>query len=76
MDDFNIMLGMDFLLKHKFILMPLVKGLVVTRFNSTIIQTITHKLKEVKMMSALQMRRDLPMMNPRSLSLPWLKRGA
>ena len=50
MDDFDIVLGMDFLLKQKVIPMPLTKCLVVTRSNPTIIQTNTRQLKGIKLM--------------------------
>ena len=52
-DDFNIVLGIDFLLEHKVIHMPLVKCLVVIRSNETIIQKNTHQPKGVKMESTL-----------------------
>ena len=41
MDDFDILLGMDFILEQKVIPMPLTKNLVLTGSNLTIIQTNT-----------------------------------
>ena len=52
MDDFYIMFGMDFLLEHKVILMPLAKSLVLMRSNPMIILN-TWQLEGVKMMLAL-----------------------
>ena len=59
MDYFDIVLGMDFLLEHKVIPMPLEKSLVITGSNPTIIQTNTHQPGRVKKMLALQLRQDL-----------------
>lgn len=75
-DDFNILLGMDLLLEYKIIFMLLVKCLIVIGSNPTIIQTLTRQLKEVKMMSAQYLVRDLTNNEPRSLPLSWLKSGA
>ena len=58
-DDFDIVLEMDFLLKHKVIPMPLAKCLIVTRSNPTIIKTNNRQPGEVKMRSALQLIKDL-----------------
>ena len=59
MDDFNIVLGMDFRLEYKVILMPLIKCLVVTESNPKIIQKNTHQTRGVNMTSTLQLRRDI-----------------
>ena len=59
MDDFDIVLGVNFLLEHKVIFILLAKCLVVTGFNPTIIQIITGQPKGVKMMLTLQLRNDL-----------------
>lgn len=53
MDDFEIVLRMDFLLEYKVIPMPPAKGLVIIGSDPTIIQTNTYQPKDVKMMSAL-----------------------
>jgi len=53
MDDFDIVLRMDFLLEYKVIPMPLAKGLVKIGSDPTIIQTNTYQPKGMKMMSAL-----------------------
>ena len=59
MDDFKIVLGMDVLLEHKVILMPLLKCLVVMRSYQTTIQTNTHKPRAMKMISVLQLRKNI-----------------
>ena len=45
MDDFDVVLGMDFLLEHKVIPMPLAKCLVITDHNSTVIPTSIKQLE-------------------------------
>ena len=53
MDDLDTVLDMSFIFKHKVILMPLVKCLVVMGSKQTIIQTNSHQPKGVKMMTTL-----------------------
>ena len=58
MDDFNVVSGMNILLKHKVIYMPLAKCLVVMESNPTIIQKNIHQPRGLKMMSILQLRKN------------------
>ena len=53
MDDFDIVLGMDFLLEHIVIPMRLAKKFSNNRVKPAIIQTNTHQPERVKKMSAL-----------------------
>lgn len=59
MDDFDVVSGMNVLLKHKVIYMPLAKCIVVTESNPTIIQTNFHQPRGVKMMTIVQLRKNL-----------------
>jgi len=58
MDDFDIVSGMNALLKHNVSYMPLAKCLVVMESNSTIIQKNIHQPRGLKMMSILQLRKN------------------
>ncbi|KAA0056159.1 Asp_protease domain-containing protein [Cucumis melo var. makuwa] len=53
MNDFDMVLGMEFLLEHQMILMPLAKCLVITEFAPTIVQTDIHQPNGLKMISAM-----------------------
>ena len=53
MDDFDVVSGMNVLLEHEVIYMPIAKCLVVTEANPTIIHKNIYQPREVKMMSIL-----------------------
>ncbi|KAA0041961.1 Asp_protease_2 domain-containing protein [Cucumis melo var. makuwa] len=53
MDDFDVVLGMEFLLEHQVIPMPLTKCLVITGFTSSVVQTDLRQPDELKMISAM-----------------------
>ena len=59
MDDFDIVLGINFLLEHKVIPMPLAQSLVIIGSKPTIMQTNFRQPGRVKKMSVLQLRQDL-----------------
>ena len=54
MDDFDVVLGMEFLLEHKVIPMSLAKCLVITDRNPTVIPTSIKQLGNLRMISAIQ----------------------
>lgn len=56
MDDFDVVLEMNFILEHKVTPMPLAKCSVATGSNKTIIQRITRQPKDAKMMLVLHVR--------------------
>lgn len=53
MDDFDVVLGMKFLLEHKVIPMPLTKCLVITKSSPTIVQESIKQLNGMRMILAL-----------------------
>ena len=59
MDDFDVVLGMDFLLEHKVIPMPLAKCLMITDHNLTVIPASTKQPCNLRMISAIQLKRGL-----------------
>ncbi|TYK23130.1 uncharacterized protein E5676_scaffold142G001280 [Cucumis melo var. makuwa] len=54
MDDFNVVLGMEFLLEHQVIPMPSAKCLVITGSFHTVVQADIHQPNGFKMISAMQ----------------------
>ena len=58
-DDFDVVLGMEFLLEHKVIPMSLAKCLVITRSTPTVVQTNIKQPNGVKMITALQLKKGL-----------------
>ena len=54
MDDFDVVLGMEFLLEHKIIPMPLAKCLVITDRNPTVIPISIKQPCNLRMISAIQ----------------------
>ena len=58
-DNFDVVLGMDFLLEHKVIPMPLAKCLVITNHNPTVIPTSIKQPGNLRMISAIQLKREL-----------------
>ena len=59
MDDFDVVLGMKFLLEHQVILMPLAKRLVIIGFAPIVMQTYIRQPNELKMISVLQRKKGL-----------------
>ena len=59
MDDFNVVLGMDFLLEREVISMPLAKCLVITDHNLTVILASIKQPGNFRMISAIQLQRGL-----------------
>ena len=55
-DDFHVVLGMDFLLEQKVIPMPLTKCLVITNHNPTIIPASIKQPSNLRMISAIQLK--------------------
>ena len=53
MDDFDVVLGMEFLLEHKVIPMPLAKCLVITDCNPTVIPASIKQPGNLRMISAI-----------------------
>ena len=76
MNEFDIMLGMDFLLEHKVIHMPLAKWLVLTGSNPIIIQKNTRQPKGAKLMSTLQLERDLSHDEPTFAAIVIVEEGS
>ena len=58
MDDLDVVSGMNVLLKHKVIYMPLAKCIIVMESNPMIIQKNIHQPRGLKMMSILQLRNN------------------
>ena len=57
MDDFDMVLGMDFLLEHKVISMPLAKCLVITDHNPKVIHASIKQPSNLRMISTIQLKR-------------------
>jgi len=70
MDDFDVVLGMEFLLEHKVIPMPLAKCLVITGSTPTVVQTNIKQPNGVKMISALQLKKGLARDEPTFMAIP------
>ena len=58
MDDFDVVLGMEFLLEHQVIIMPAAKCLVISGSNPTVVQTDIRQPKGLRTISAMQLRED------------------
>ncbi|KAA0065444.1 reverse transcriptase [Cucumis melo var. makuwa] len=69
MDDFDVVLGMEFLLQHKFIPMPLAQCLVVTSSNSTVVQAKIKQLSGVRMISVLQLKNGFSREEPTFMAI-------
>ncbi|KAL0545180.1 hypothetical protein IC582_020327 [Cucumis melo] len=70
MDDFDVVLGMEFLLEHQVIPMPLVKCLVITGSTPSVVQTGLHQLNGLKMISAMQLKKGLSRDEPTFMVIP------
>ena len=56
MDDFDVVLEMEFLLEHQVIIMPAAKCLMITGSTPTVVQTDLRQPKGLRMISAMQLR--------------------
>ena len=59
MDDFDVVLEMEFLLEYQVIPMPLTKCLVITGSALTVVQTDIHQPNGLKMISVMQLKKGL-----------------
>ena len=73
MDDFDMVLGMDFLLEHKVITMPLAKCLVITDHNPTVIPASIKQLGNLRMISTIQLERGLAREKQTFMAIPLMK---
>ena len=73
MDDFNVVLGMEFLLEHKVIPMPLAKCLVITDRNPTVIRASIKQPGNLRMISAIQLKRGLAREEPTFMAIPLME---
>ena len=70
MDEFDVVLGMEFLLEHKLIPMSLAKCLVIIGSTHTVVQTSIKHSDEIKMISALQLKQGLAHNEPTFMAIP------
>ncbi|XP_022975706.1 uncharacterized protein LOC111475733, partial [Cucurbita maxima] len=73
MDDFDVVLGMEFLLEHKVIPMPLAKCLVITDRNPTVIPASIKQPGNLRMISAIQLKRGLAREEPTFIAIPLME---
>ena len=76
MDDFNVVLGMDFLLEQKVIPMPLAKCLVNTDHNPKVIPVSIKQPGNLIMISAIQLKRELTREEPTFMTIPLMEEMA
>ncbi|KAA0033804.1 Asp_protease_2 domain-containing protein [Cucumis melo var. makuwa] len=70
MDDFDVVLGMEFLLEHQVIPMPLAKCLVITGSTPSVVQTDLRQPDGLKMISAMQLKKGLSRDEPTFMGIP------
>ncbi|KAA0049808.1 uncharacterized protein E5676_scaffold142G00230 [Cucumis melo var. makuwa] len=70
MDDFDVVLGMEFLLEHQVIPMPLAKCLVITGSTPSVVQTDLRQPDGLKMISAMQLKKGLSRDQPTFMAIP------
>ncbi|KAA0055406.1 RNA-directed DNA polymerase-like protein [Cucumis melo var. makuwa] len=70
MDDFDVVLEMEFLLKHQVIPMPLAKCLVITGSTPPVVQTDLRPPYGLKMISAMQLKKGLSRDEPTFMNIP------
>ncbi|TYK19787.1 gag-asp_proteas domain-containing protein [Cucumis melo var. makuwa] len=78
MDDFDVVLGMEFLLEHQVIPMPSAKCLAITGSFPTVVQADIRQPNGFKMISAMQLDESPPKRShhPRESCLGrWKSRG-
>ncbi|TYK27683.1 uncharacterized protein E5676_scaffold225G00120 [Cucumis melo var. makuwa] len=69
MDDFDVVLGMEFLLEHQVILMPSAKCLAITGSFSTVVQANIRQPNGFKMISAMQLDESRTQEEPPSVEI-------
>ncbi|KAA0038934.1 uncharacterized protein E5676_scaffold227G00710 [Cucumis melo var. makuwa] len=69
MDDFDVVLGMEFLLEHQVIPMPSVECLVITRSFPTVVQVDIRQPSGFKMISVMQLDKNLAQGEPTSMAI-------
>ncbi|KAA0063712.1 uncharacterized protein E6C27_scaffold329G002350 [Cucumis melo var. makuwa] len=70
MDDFDVVLGMEFLLEHQVIPMPLAKCFVITGPTPSVVQTDLRQPDGLKMISAMQLKKGLSRDEPTFMAIP------
>ncbi|KAA0045373.1 uncharacterized protein E6C27_scaffold316G001600 [Cucumis melo var. makuwa] len=70
MDDFDVVLGMEFLLEHQVIPMPLAKCLVINGSAPSVVQTDLRQPDGLKMISAMQLKKGLTRDKPTFMAIP------
>ncbi|KAA0057470.1 reverse transcriptase [Cucumis melo var. makuwa] len=70
MDDFDVVLGMEFLLEHQVIPMPSAKCLAITGSFPTVVQADICQPNRFKMISAMQLDKSLVQEEPPSKAIP------
>ena len=73
MDGFDVVLGMEFLLEHRVIPMALRKCLVITDNNLTIIPASIKQPGNLRMISAIQLKRGLAREEPTLMAIPLME---
>ena len=73
MDDFDVVLGMDFLLEHKVIPISMAKYLVITDHNPTVIPASIKQQDNLRMISAIQLKRGLAREEPTFMAIPLME---
>ncbi|KAL4030901.1 hypothetical protein IC575_009155 [Cucumis melo] len=70
MDDFDVVLEMEFLLEHQVIPMPLAKCLVIIGSTPSVVQTDLRQPDGLKMISAVQLKKGLSQDEPTFMAIP------
>ncbi|KAA0057352.1 Asp_protease_2 domain-containing protein [Cucumis melo var. makuwa] len=70
MDDFDVVLEMEFLLEHQVIPMPLAKCLVITGSTPSVVQIDLRQPDGLKMISAMQLKKGLSRDEPTFIAIP------
>ncbi|KAA0060659.1 Asp_protease_2 domain-containing protein [Cucumis melo var. makuwa] len=70
MDDFDVVLGMEFLLEHQVIPMPLAKCLAIIGSAPFVVQTDLRQPNGLKMISAMQLKKGLTRDEPTFMAIP------
>ena len=73
MDNFDVVLGMEFLLEYKVIPMPLAKCLVITDCNPTVIPASIKQSGNLRMISTIQLKRGLAREEPTFMAIPLME---
>ena len=69
MDDFDVVLGMEFLLEHQVIRMPSAKCLAITGSFPTVVQADIRQPNKFKMISAMQLDESPTQKEPSSAAI-------